>query len=294
MADLDMLTRNSDGLAETLRTLRKDAGLTGARLGTRCAMSQSKISKIETGKIIPSVMDVDRILRALDVPPGVLAKVTKLAERAHTEFQDVRSLLRKGLDKKQSELSCLEQSTTDFRFFLPAMIAGLISTPEYIEASLAHIQGDTTKAIAKKIERQAVLYESEKAFSFVLTESAVRWPLCPPAVMARQLDHLTELSRQPNIRLGVIPVAATTQRGPMNTFTVYDERLVTAETFTGAMVMRDPLDVFLHIDLFDRFAGSALFADEARERLGNWASAFRWLNLWTASPAVLPAGPAVQ
>jgi transcriptional regulator with XRE-family HTH domain len=285
MADLDVRNRHSDGLAATLRGLRKRAGLTGERLGARCAMSQSKISKIETGKIIPSVVDVERILRALNVPPDVLTEVTTLARRAHTEFQDIRSLLRKGLEKKQSELSSLEHTTSAFRFFLPAMIAGLISTPGYIRASLAHVRGDTTKAIAKKIERQAVLYDSEKAFSFVLTESAARWPLCPPAVMAAQLDHLTSLSYLPNVQLGVIPVAATTQRGPLNTFTVYDERLVTAETFTGAVVMRDPLDVALHIDLFGCFAGAALFGDDAREQLVNWAAAFRSLNLMSLAPA---------
>jgi transcriptional regulator with XRE-family HTH domain len=279
MVAADVLTGHSRGLGATLRGLRQRAGLTGARLGARCAMSQSKISKIETGKIIPSVLDVERILQALNAPPDVLAQVTELAERAHTEFQDVRSLLRKGLDKKQSELSSLEHATTDFRFFLPAMIAGLISTPEYISASLAHIRGDTTKAIAKKIERQAVLYDSGKAFSFVLTESAVRWPVCSPPVMARQLDRLTELSRLANIRLGIIPVAVTAQRGPLNTFTVYDDRLVTAETFSGAVIMRDPLDVALHIELFGRFAGTALFADAARERLEIWASLFRSVNL---------------
>ena len=68
---------------------------------------------------------------------------------------------------------------------------------------------------------------------------------------------------------------ASPLRGPLNTFTVYDERLVTAETFTGAVVMRDPHDVAFHLDLFARFADAALFADAARERLAEWAAIFR-------------------
>lgn len=278
MLELEVLGRDKDGLATAIRELRKHAGLTGERLGARCAMSQSKISKIETGRIIPSVVDVERILQALDAPPEMLAEITALARLANTEFQDVRSLLRKGLEKKQAELSSLEAAATDFRFFLPAMMGALISTPDYIRASLAHIRGGITKTVARKIERQAVLHDTSKTFSFVLTESAVRWPICSPAVMAAQLDHLASLSTLPNVRLGIIPVLASPLRGPLNTFTVYDDRLVTAETFTGAVVMRDPHDVALHLDLFQRFEGAAITADAMRERLTRWATVLRRAN----------------
>jgi transcriptional regulator with XRE-family HTH domain len=278
MLELEVLGRDKDGLAAAIRELRKHAGLTGERLGARCAMSQSKISKIETGRIIPSVVDVERILQALDAPPEVLAEITALARLANTEFQDVRSLLRKGLEKKQAELSSLEAATTDFRFFLPAMMAALISTPEYIQASLAHVRGGVAKTVARKIERQAVLHDTAKTFSFVLTESAVRWPICSPAIMAEQLDHLAALSTLPNVRLGIIPVLASPLRGPLNTFTVYDERLVTAETFTGAVVMRDPHDVALHLDLFARFEDAAIVADAVRDRLARWAAMLRRVN----------------
>jgi transcriptional regulator with XRE-family HTH domain len=275
MLEPESLGRHKDDLAATLRDLRMRAGLTGERLAARCAMSQSKVSKIETGKVIPSVVDVERILQALNAPPRVLSDVTALAKLANTEFLDVRSLLRKGLEKRQHELSGMELVTTDFRFFLPAMITALISTPEYIRASLAHLPGDPTKAIAKKLERQAVLYDTAKNFSFVLTESAVRLPLVHPAVMALQLDRLVSLSHLSNIRLGIIPVTEVPPRGPLNTFTIYDERMVTAETFTGAVVMRDPRDVAFHIDLFRRFAEIALFGDDARERLAEWVRGFR-------------------
>jgi len=278
MLELEVLGRSKDGLAAAIRELRKHAGLTGERLGARCAMSQSKISKIETGRVIPSVVDVERILQALDAPPEVLAEVTALARLANTEFQDVRSLLRKGLEKKQAELSSLEAATKSFRFFLPAMMAALISTPDYIRASLAHVRGAVAKTVARKIERQAVLHDTSKTFSFVLTESAVRWPICPPAIMAAQLDHLASLSTLQNVRLGIIPVLATPLRGPLNTFTVYDDRLVTAETFTGAVVMRDPHDVALHLDLFARFEGAAITADAVRDRLSRWAAILRRVN----------------
>jgi transcriptional regulator with XRE-family HTH domain len=171
MLEPEELGQHKDDLAATLRDLRKQAKLTGERLAVRCAMSQSKISKIETGKTIPSVVDVERILSALNAPPDLVAEVTSLARLANTEFQDVRSLLRKGLEKRQRELAGLEATSTEFRFFLPSMVTALISTPEYIRASLAHVPGDASKAVAKKLERQAVLHDESKHFRFLWSQS---------------------------------------------------------------------------------------------------------------------------
>ncbi|GAA4181955.1 hypothetical protein GCM10022252_07090 [Streptosporangium oxazolinicum] len=55
--DPEQLGRSKQDLAEKLKTLRKQAGLTGDRLARLCSMSQSKISKIETGKLTPALTD---------------------------------------------------------------------------------------------------------------------------------------------------------------------------------------------------------------------------------------------
>ncbi|MFD4399415.1 Scr1 family TA system antitoxin-like transcriptional regulator [Kitasatospora sp. NPDC058397] len=76
------------------------------------------------------------------------------ARIAGPEWQDARTLRRNGAEKKQVELATLERTSTELRYFLPTMITGLLSTPEYVNASLAHIPGDHSKVIAKKLERQ--------------------------------------------------------------------------------------------------------------------------------------------
>lgn len=145
-----------------LRKLRKQAGLSGDRLAARCNMSQSKVSRIENGRVRPSLVDIERIHTALDAPAPLVAEVSALARIAATEWQDARGMRRKGLDKKQLELAGLESSSTEFRFFLLSMLTALLSTPEYIRASLAHISGDHGKAMARKLERQEVLYDRTK------------------------------------------------------------------------------------------------------------------------------------
>ncbi|MEU9332441.1 helix-turn-helix transcriptional regulator [Streptomyces sp. NPDC048290] len=262
-------------LAELLRGLRQRAGLTGERLARRCAMSQSKISKIETGRTTPSLVDVEQILRAVDAPPELVSEALALARIAHTEWQGKRSSWRRGIEKRQTELATLEREARQLRYFLPAMITGLLATPEYVRASLTQTPGDISKIVARKLERQAVLYDDSKSFTFILTEQAVKWSIVPAAAMAVQIDRLISLSHLPAVRIGVIPLGTYIPRGPMNTFTVYDDRLATVETFTGRIVFQDFRDITQHLELFGAYENSALFGDGARSRLQEWIRVYR-------------------
>ncbi|KDQ67241.1 helix-turn-helix transcriptional regulator [Streptomyces sp. NTK 937] len=269
------LGKSRQELGSMLRDLRKAAGLSGDRLAARCAMSQSKVSRIENGQTRPTLVDIEALLIALEAPPEVVAEVSALTRTANTEWQDARGLRRKGLDKKQRELAGLEASSADFRFFLLSMITGLLSTPEYIRASLAHIPGDHSKAIARKLERQEVLYDRSKRFTFLLTEQAARSPFLAPHAMAVQLDRLASLTHLPNVRLGVVPMDTPLPGCPLNTFTIYDGRLATAEMSTGVMVFRDPRDVRAYAEEFAGYEGRALFGEEARAKLAGWSAACR-------------------
>ncbi|MFE3072394.1 helix-turn-helix domain-containing protein [Streptomyces sp. NPDC059247] len=261
-------------LAYTLKTLRRRAGWTQTRLAQRCNMSQTKISNIESGKLTPALMDVELILHALDTPTSLVTEIMALARMANTEWQDTWSSQRRGLDKRQNELAGFEKSATEFRYFLPTMITGLLATPEYVRASIADVPGDQSKTVAKKLERQAVLHDRSKQFTFVLTEQAVRWPLVPPEALATQMDRLASLTRLPNVRIGVIPIGPGVMPGPLNVFTVYDERIATVEASTGLMVFRDRRDVSAYREEFATFERYALFGEHARERLSEWANAF--------------------
>jgi transcriptional regulator with XRE-family HTH domain len=266
-------------LASALREARRGAGLTGERLAARCGISQSKISKIETGKVLPSVTDVERILTTLGTRQDLTDELLALARLANTEFQSTRADIRRGFYRKQRELAALEANSAHIRLFLPTMITGLLQTPEYARASLGVFPGDHGQAIAKRLERQATLYNRTKRFTFLLTEAAVRWQLCEPAVMAVQMGRLASLSELPNIRLGIIPLDTCVPDGPLSTFTVYDERIATAETFGGVIMMRDPRDVAYHLELFAFFEGYALFADDVRTLLEKYAQNFRQASL---------------
>ncbi|GHH13105.1 helix-turn-helix domain-containing protein [Streptomyces rubradiris] len=272
----ESLGQSRSDLAEALRSERRRAGLTQTRLAQRCNMSQTKISNIESGKLTPTIVDVELILEAIETEGPVTTKILALARTANTEWQNDWASQRRGLDKKQNELARLEAVTTEFRFFLPTMITGLLATPDYVRASLARNPGDMSKVVAKKLERQRILLDSSKSFTFLLTEQAVRWPLASPIAMAMQLDRLASVSRIPNVRLGVIPlgIAGPVTETPLSVFTVYDRRLVQVETHTGALILRDHRDISTYRDDFERYESYAVFGDDCRELLAEWAKIF--------------------
>ncbi|MFI5962835.1 helix-turn-helix domain-containing protein [Streptomyces asoensis] len=270
----ERLGQSRNDLAEAMRTLRKRAGVTQTALARRAAMSQTKISNIEAGKLTPALVDVELILDALGAEGPEAEELLSLARTANTEWQDHRSSRRRGLDKKQHELARLEAASTEFRYFMLSAITGLLATPEYVRASIADVPGDQSKTVARKLERQSVLHDGSQSFVFLLTEQAVRWPFLPPVGMAMQLDWLASVSRIPNVRLGVIPMSGHIPEMPLNTFTVYDRRLATVETGTGALILRDHRDVTAYRESFDRYETYAVFEDDCRGRLSEWSDRF--------------------
>ncbi|QKW29307.1 helix-turn-helix transcriptional regulator [Streptomyces seoulensis] len=274
--DPESLGQSRSDLAEALRGERKRSGLTQTALARRCNMSQTKVSNIENGKLTPTLVDVELILEALGAVGPVATEILALARSANTEWQDDWGSLRRGLDKKQNELARLEALTSEFRFFLPTMITGLLATPDYVRASLSRNSGDMSKTVAKKLERQQILMDTSKVFTFLLTEQAARWPLAPPLAMAMQLDRLASVSRLPNVRLGVIPlgIVGPVAETPLSVFTIYGRRLVQVETHTGALILRDHRDVSAYREDFERYESHAVFGDDCRSLLNEWAMIF--------------------
>ncbi|MFW6691789.1 Scr1 family TA system antitoxin-like transcriptional regulator [Streptomyces sp. MAR4 CNX-425] len=119
------------------------------------------------------------------------------------------------------------------------------------------------------------MFDRSKRFTFILTEQAVRYPLIPPDGLAMQMERLASFTHQPNIRLGVIPMGVPFTSGALNTFTVYDETLATAELDLGAIVFRDHRDVLELIRRFTAYTDHAVFGEEAREHLATWAAKLR-------------------
>ncbi|MBV2365121.1 helix-turn-helix domain-containing protein [Streptomonospora nanhaiensis] len=271
----DTFERERAELADRLRRLRAAAGMSGTAVAERLGWSQSKISKVETGRVTASRDDVRLLLDLYRAPKTQRRELEARAEQLNDRYRSLRMLRKRGLHRVQEDIRRDENSTAVVRTFQPSMVPGLLQTAEYARCvfsqPLSKAGVDVGAAVAARLRRQSILFDPQRDFSFVVTEAALRWRIGDSVTMAAQMDRLANLSTLANVRIGVIPWRARVPEVPKSGFTVRDEREVSVESFTTHRTLTDPRDIAFHLRLFDLFADCAVYDDEARGFLSDLA-----------------------
>ncbi|MFF5700948.1 helix-turn-helix domain-containing protein [Streptomyces sp. NPDC012794] len=258
---------NKVQLGATLRALREASGKEAKAVARSALMSPSKLSKIENANLLPSATDVERILTALGVSDAIKAEYTEAARAATTEATAWRLLKRAGIHKGQQATKALEAQMATLKLFQPALVPGLLQTPEYIRAILQrhNLSEDAlTRTISGRLERQAVLFDSTKKLRFVITEPVLRWRIVSPQMMAAQLDRIVSVSRLAHVDISVVPLSAPQTDIANHAFVIRDDRMVTVETVHAEIVVTDPRDVEVYVRKFEGFEETALSGDGMR------------------------------
>jgi len=158
----------------------------------------------------------------------------------------------------------------ELKLFQPALVPGLLQTPEYICAVLARHglpEESMARTMAARIERQFVLYETGRTLRFVITEPVLRWRIVSVGMMAAQLDRIISMSRLPNVDIRVVPLSSAQRDIANHAFVIRDDNTVTVETVHAELVVSDPRDVSLYVRKFDRFAEMAVTGDAMRSMI---------------------------
>ena len=254
-------------MAEALRDLRTDAGLSTTQLAKRLGWSQSKVSKTERGVTLPPPPDVEAWTVATEAPAELRAELLEIADRAATRFIEWRRFLAPGRRRVQQDVQRLEKASSVLRVFAPSVVVGLAQTHEYAKAVFRLGRGGPAEnledVVQSRLARQAVLADNSKRFRLVMGEAALRRRLIPAAAMRAQLERLVELAQQPNIRLGVIRFDADERVHQYHGFAILgdpdldNEAIVTAETLTRALIVRRDDDIRQYVEYFDKLRAAA-------------------------------------
>ncbi|MBB6714400.1 helix-turn-helix domain-containing protein [Clostridium gasigenes] len=101
---------NLEKLAELIQEKRKSKGITQDKLGELCGINRQIIGRIELGKSIPSVQQLDLLLEILDIDFKDILKsddkkdvFMEMRGEARTEEE------RRGLEKMISMMLCLKK-----------------------------------------------------------------------------------------------------------------------------------------------------------------------------------------
>jgi transcriptional regulator with XRE-family HTH domain len=257
-------------LGSRLLSLRQRAGLSGVALAKRLGTTQPRISRIETSRTVPSLDDVRAWAEATNATHEELQELAALVERLAVEATSWRILHRLGLTERQRQIAELEQSASVIRVFQPTMVPGLLQVADYARRVMAQgnpsSQSDLAAAVAKRMERQTILYDQSKRFEFLITEGALRWRPGPPKLMKAQLDRVISMASLPNVELGVLSLnqeAVDAYLHPFVVFELEDEILVTVETYSAELQVSQPQEVSIYQHTLERLRPSALWADKA-------------------------------
>ncbi|MFW5415573.1 helix-turn-helix domain-containing protein [Nocardiopsis sp. CNT-189] len=271
-----------DRLARALREARSRSGISGVRAGRAAGMSQSKVSKIERGLLLPSADDVAALCRTYEVPDEERTGLVSLAEALREETAS-RVILARGVSGFQRRLNRLAASASLIRSFHPVLVPGALQTRAYTRVIFDDPRDkvsdeEAEAAVEARQERRRMLAEGAVRQRFVLPEGALRWQLGSAETMAEQIEDIIETaSRKGSAVIGVIPWTTPVHVLPGHGFNVYDEDAVMVATETATATLTGAADIATYAELFAELEKAADFGSEAVAHLERIAADYRRL-----------------
>ncbi|MFE6486985.1 helix-turn-helix domain-containing protein [Streptomyces sp. NPDC057757] len=258
-------------LAQRLRELRLDAGITGKELATRCGWSVAKSSRIENAHTAPSDADI-RAWCASCGADGQAADLVAANRQADSMYVQWRRLQRTGMRRLQEASTPLYERTRQFRVYASHVVPGFLQTPGYATALMSTIAGfrgtpdDVSDAVDARMRRSRVTQEGDHRFATLVEENVLHHRVGDTEVMAGQLGSLLASMALPSMSLGIIPAAAPREQvmWPLEQFTVFDDVRVNVELLAAKITVTAPGELDIYIRAFTRMTELAVYGGDAR------------------------------
>ncbi len=230
-------------------------------------ISQSGLSRIELGGLLPTPETVEALARLYGADPDTKARLVELATAIRPEHLDSRIIMQRGVNHFQKRLGKIERSSALIRAYQPNIILGMLQTSPYAEVvftSRGRTARQAADGVAHRLARQAAFAELGREWVLIQTEGALDWCIRDAALMAQQVDHISAMSRLPNVRIGVIvrrtPASVLAPHG----FHIFDNRAVQVGTKTATALIDSQEDIATYNALWGELERMAVWGDEAR------------------------------
>jgi transcriptional regulator with XRE-family HTH domain len=268
-------------LGRELRRLRGEIGFNQHQVGKKLRITDSSVSRFETGESIPQFA----LLTALLDLYGVTAD-------QHQEYAEVWERAKEkgwwhayGLDN-QGYVS-MEADAVRVREFQLGYVPGLLQTEAYARAAITASPVRRSRKwiedqIAVRLRRQERLAAEDEALEFhaIIDETALREPADDPDVVRAQLRHITRQAELSTVTVQVVRRGAL-HPGLIGSFIVltFPDRempeMAYVEHAAGSVHIEDDADVRGCTLRFDRLRSLALSPDESLVLIRRMADASR-------------------
>ncbi|GIH90964.1 helix-turn-helix domain-containing protein [Planobispora siamensis] len=273
-------------LAVELRRLREAAGLTGVQVAKELRWSTSKVSRLETGQVVPQEGDVEKLLRYFNADSETSGRLLGLTRDAH----------RKGWWEKYAEdmpeqvitLAGLEDEAAEIRSWYANVVPGMLQTYGYAsvinglyQSLQALPSGKIERRTQFRLRRQELLTSGKLDYSTILDEAVLRRRYGSQEVMKEQLRWLLEVSDSPNVSIRVLPLDASHPADGSHFIlmkfpevpglgTLYDELLYT-EDFPVSSLAEDESVVYMYSILYGNLEKVALDQRQSKKLIASLA-----------------------
>lgn len=271
-------------LAARLKMVRAAAAPSGNQFAAVLGWQQSRVSKLETGKQLPTEADIHTWVTAAGADPVVEQDLLGLLAGARIEYVTHRdeSRVEGGLARVQERQAALESQVSHIAEWQPAMVPGLVQTAAYAR-ELFEQPGrptlmnpgsvDPEEMAAGRVRRQDVLYRPDGRIELILGEAALRSTPGTIGALLGQLDRLVSLMDLPTLELRVMPFPRMPV-WPLTSFYMHDD-VVYIETLTGEQQLYEPEEVAVYVQALEQLRKAALTGSAAVELILRVAAELR-------------------
>lgn len=264
-------------LGAQLRRLRENAGMSRSDAGYVIRASDSKVWRLELGRVAFKERDVADLLTAFGITDsGERELFLDMVRHANEpgwwrRFGDV-------MPNWFQEYVGLEESAARIQTYELQFVPGLLQIEPYARAIATRGRPDFTppdaeRRIALRMQRQKILagVNPPKLWA-VVDETVFQRPIGGRQVLRRQIEHLLEVSALPNITLQVIPLhlSGYAAEGPFTMLRFAEPDLpdiIYVEHLSGALYLDNRQDIEFYSRALDRLMVDAETPDRTRQLL---------------------------
>ncbi|TLS40495.1 helix-turn-helix transcriptional regulator [Streptomyces montanus] len=255
-----------------LKRRREEAGFTQAELGSRVFVSGGYIGQFEQAIRKPQ-LDVAQRIDGLLQTDGFFERLWRklIKEERYAEYF--------------THAAELERLATEICEYAPAVVPGLLQTPEYARA--IYLASNPLAAdeyieemVRLRMDRTLLLKDATRpVYWAILHETALRVPVGGPASMATQLDHIAQMMRERKTLVQVLPFSAGAHRemGKMMKLMDFEDAPPTVYTeavFSGNL-LDDPVVVKRAQASYDLLRAAALSPEASLALIESVAEDYR-------------------
>jgi transcriptional regulator with XRE-family HTH domain len=255
---MDMVGRRD--LGRQLRRLRQRSGMSGRQLSRLAAMSQSKISRLETGESVATVEDVEMFCRGLELDNSVVNAMTDRVRELHAHSGPASGWY---FTNDPNYGGYFERTCTRYSVSTPGGIPVLLQTEERLEWIVDQMNGSLSERERAQIkiaglERKLKMIDPGRSFRFLLDGASLRRRVGTPDAHIEQLREVLRLSKLSNVEVRCLPDDCAAHVSLAGWYGVHDADSVIVDGIDLDRASTVPSIVDSYADAFER----------------NWASAF--------------------